>query len=125
MDGYGVAAFTGGATLPIGGAILALGALSALRRPAAVRPLLWLLVAAVVFILGLGVAAMVEPGLVPAVPEPRSTAAWIVLGAGLAFYAILFWRALRTYRLTQRRRRPARRGWHRHGSRPRFPLLSC
>ena len=103
VDGVGVAAFTGGATLPIGGAILALGALSALRRPAAVRPLLWLLVAAVVFILGLGVAAMVEPGLVPAVPEPRSTAAWIVLGAGLAFYAILFWRALRTYRLTQRR----------------------
>ena len=103
VDGVGVAAFTGGATLPIGGAILALGALSALRRPAAVRPLLWLLVAAVVFILGLGVAAMVEPGLVPAVPEPRSTAAWIVLGAGLAFYAILLWRALRTYRLTQRR----------------------
>jgi len=103
VDGVGVAAFTGGATLPIGGAILALGALSSLRRPAAVRPLLWLLVAAVVFILGLGVAAMVEPGLVPAVPEPRSTAAWIVLGAGLAFYAILLWRALRTYRLTQRR----------------------
>jgi HD-GYP domain-containing protein (c-di-GMP phosphodiesterase class II) len=102
VDGYGVSAFTGGATLPIGGAILALGALSALRRPAAVRPLLWLLAAGVVFILALGVAAMAEPGLVPAVPEPRSTAAWIVLAAGLAFYAVLFWRALRTYRLTRR-----------------------
>ncbi|HEU5490977.1 MAG TPA: HD domain-containing protein, partial [Gaiellaceae bacterium] len=102
VDGYGVSAFTGGATLPIGGAILALGALSALRRPAAVRPLLWLLGAGVVFILALGIAAMVEPGLVPAVPEPRSTAALIVLAAGLAFYAILFWRALRTYRLTRR-----------------------
>jgi hypothetical protein len=102
VEGYGVSAFTGGATLPIGGAILALGALSALRRPAAVRPLLWLLGAGVVFILALGVAAMAEPGLVPAVPEPRSTAAWIVLAVGLAFYAILCWRAVRTYRLTRR-----------------------
>ena len=102
VDGVGVAAFTGGATLPIGGAILALGALSTLRRPAAVRPLLWLLAAGIVFIFGLGVAAIVEPGLVPSVPEPRSPAAWIVLAAGLAFYGVLFLRALRTYRLTQR-----------------------
>jgi HD-GYP domain-containing protein (c-di-GMP phosphodiesterase class II) len=98
----GVVGFTGGATLPLGGAILALGTLSALRRPAAVRPLLWLLGAGVVFIFALGISALVEPGLVPSVPEPQSTAAWIVLAAGLAFYGVLFWRALRTYRLTRR-----------------------
>jgi len=103
VDDVGVAAFTGGATLPVGGAILALGALSALRRPAAVRPLLWLLGVGVVLIFALGIAAIFEPGLVPSVPEPRSAAAWIVLAAGLSFYAILFWRALRTFRLTQRR----------------------
>lgn len=103
VDEVGVAAFAGGATLPVGGAILALGALSSLRRPAAVTPLLWLLAAGVVAVLGLGAAALVEPGLVPAVPEPRSTAAWAVLLAGLAFYGVLFWRALRTFRLTQRR----------------------
>ena len=85
VDGVGVAAFTGGATLPVGGAILALGALSALRRPAAVKPLLWLLVAGVAFILGLGLAAIAQPGLVPPVPQPRSAAAWAVLCAGLAF----------------------------------------
>jgi HD-GYP domain-containing protein (c-di-GMP phosphodiesterase class II) len=102
VEDVGVAAFTGGATLPVGGAILALGALSALRRPAAVRPLLWLLAAGVAFILGLGLAAIAAPGLVPSVPEPRSTAAWIVLAVGLAFYGVLFWRALRTYRLTRR-----------------------
>lgn len=103
VDDVGVAAFTGGATLPVGGAILALGALSALRRPAAVRPLLWLLAVAVVLIFALGMAAIVQPGLVPSVPEPRSTEAWSVLAVGLAFYAILFWRALRTFRLTLRR----------------------
>jgi putative nucleotidyltransferase with HDIG domain len=103
VDAYGVAAFTGGATLPVGGAILALGALSALRRPAAVKPLLWLLAAGVVFILGLGAAAIARPGLVPDVPETGSPAAWIVLCCGLAFYGVLFWRALRTFRLTQRR----------------------
>jgi HD-GYP domain-containing protein (c-di-GMP phosphodiesterase class II) len=103
VEEVGVTAFTGGATLPIGGAILALGALAPLRRPAAVKPLLWLLAAGVLFILGLGAAAIVEPGIVPSVPEPRSPAAWAVLVAGLAFYGILFWRALRTYALTQRR----------------------
>ena len=43
----GVVAFTGGATLPVGCAILALGTLSALRRPEAVRPLLVALVVGV------------------------------------------------------------------------------
>lgn len=99
----GVVAFTGGATLPVGGAILALGALPALRRPTAVRPLLWLLAAGVVFIVALGLAAMAEPAIVPSVPEPRSRLAWIVLVAGVAFYGLLFWRALRTFRLTRRR----------------------
>jgi putative nucleotidyltransferase with HDIG domain len=99
----GVVGFTGGATLPVGGAILALGAVSALRRSSAVRPLLWLFGAGVVFVVALGVAALIEPALVPSVPEPRSPAAWATLGAGLAFYGLLFWRALRTFRLTRRR----------------------
>jgi HD-GYP domain-containing protein (c-di-GMP phosphodiesterase class II) len=103
VEDLGVAAFTGAATLPVGGAILALGVLSALRRPAAVRPLLVLLGAAVVAVLALGLAAIAWPGLVPSVPEPRSPAAWAVLVAGLGFYGVLLWRALRTYRLTQRR----------------------
>jgi len=99
----GVVGFTGGATLPVGGAILALGALSALRRPSAVRPLLVLFGGGVLLVLGLGVAALVEPSLVPSVPEPRSPAAWATLMASLAFYGLLFWRALRTFRLTRRR----------------------
>ncbi|HEU0246680.1 MAG TPA: HD-GYP domain-containing protein [Gaiellaceae bacterium] len=98
----GVVGFTGGATLPVGGAILALGALSVLRRPAAVRPLLWILGVGIIGIVGLGLAALVEPTLVPSVPEPGSPAAYAVLVAGLGFYGLLFWRALRTFRLTRR-----------------------
>ena len=98
----GVVAFTGGATLPVGGAILALGTIPALRRPAAVKPLLWLLGAGVAFILGLGLTAIAVPSLVPPVPEPRSPVAWLTLVVGVAFYALLFWRALRTFRLTRR-----------------------
>jgi HD-GYP domain-containing protein (c-di-GMP phosphodiesterase class II) len=99
----GVVGFTGGATLPLGGAILALGALSALRRPSAVRPLLWLFGAGVALVLALGLAALAEPSLVPSVPTPGSPAAWVTLVAALGFYALLFWRALRTFRLTRRR----------------------
>lgn len=103
VETNGVVAFTGGATLPAGGAILALSAIPALRRPAAVRPLLVLLAAGIVAIVALGLAAVAWPALVPAVPEPGSGAAWMVLGAGLVFYGLLFWRAFRTYRLTFRR----------------------
>ncbi len=98
----GVVAFTGGATLPIGAAILALGALPALRRPQAVRPLLVLLAGSVVGIAALGTIAVLLPELVPSVPEPRSPLAVGVLAAGLAFYALLGWRAARTYALTRR-----------------------
>ncbi|MGH3132313.1 MAG: HD-GYP domain-containing protein [Gaiellaceae bacterium] len=98
----GVVAFTGGATLPVGGAILALGVIPALRKPTAVKPLLCLLSAGVVLILGLGLAAIAEPSLVPPVPEPRSPVAWLVLVTGMGFYALLFWRAVRTFRLTRR-----------------------
>jgi hypothetical protein len=43
LVGYnGVISFSGGATLPVGGAVLALSAIPALAGPGAVRPLLWL-----------------------------------------------------------------------------------
>jgi HD-GYP domain-containing protein (c-di-GMP phosphodiesterase class II) len=98
----GVVAFTGGATLPVGGAILALGAIPLFARPAAVRPMLVGFAVLVVGIISLGVAAALDPGLVPAVPETRSPAAWTVLALGLACYAVLCLRALRTFALTRR-----------------------
>ncbi len=98
----GVVAFTGGATLPVGGAILALSVLPVFRRPEAVKPTLVLLGLAVVLIAALGAAAVLEPGLVPDVPEAGSPLAWALLVVGLAFYGLLFVRALRTYLLTHR-----------------------
>lgn len=96
----GVAAHTDSATLPIGGALFALGALTVLRRPGATRVLLGSVAVCVAVTFGLGIAALV--GLVPAVPGPRGPATAAVLAIGLAFYGALFWRALRLHRLTQR-----------------------
>jgi hypothetical protein len=98
----GVVAITGGLTIPIGGLILALSALPAVGRPAAVKPLLWLLGISVAVILALGLAAMVDPTLVPSVPDPLSPPALALLAVGLTVYGLLFLRAMRTFRLTQR-----------------------
>jgi putative nucleotidyltransferase with HDIG domain len=102
VEENGLGAFSGAATLPLGGAVLALAAVPELRRPSAVRPVLVLQFALLAAIAGLGVVGGVWPSSVPAVPEPGSTAAWIVLVLGVAFYAALGVRAARTYLLTRR-----------------------
>ena len=103
VDDNGVVAFSGAATLPIGGAVLALSAVPELRGPAAVRPLLWAQAVALTVIAALGAAGIVLPGLVPSVPEPDSPAAIAVLAISLVFYGVVGARAARTYMLTRRR----------------------
>jgi putative nucleotidyltransferase with HDIG domain len=98
----GVISLTGAATLPVGGAVLALSALPRLRRPQGIRPLLVLQAVSLVGVLGLGLAGMAVPSLVPAVPEPASPTAVVALVVGSFFYALLILRALKTYLLTQR-----------------------
>ena len=102
VERNGVVGFTGGATLPVGGAILALSVLPLLRRPEVVKPILVVLGISVAVIAALGLAAVVEPNLVPDVPETGSPLAWAVLVVGVAFYGLLLLRALRTYLLTHR-----------------------
>jgi putative nucleotidyltransferase with HDIG domain len=102
MGDNGVVSFTGGATLPIGGAILALAALPQLRRPEDVRSLLLLQGILLAAVLGLGATGIAFPQLVPAVPEPGSPAALMLLAVGLAFYGLLALRALKTFLLTHR-----------------------
>jgi putative nucleotidyltransferase with HDIG domain len=99
----GVVAFTGGATLPVGAAVLALSALPSVRRTRDVRPLLALQVVLLSAILTLGVVGMLVPSAVPSVPATRSTEAYIVLAVGLSLFALLTLRALRTFLLTRRR----------------------
>jgi putative nucleotidyltransferase with HDIG domain len=98
----GVVSLTGGATLPVGGAILALTAIPQLRRPNGVRILLLVQAVLLIGVIVLGATALAAPSLVPAVPEARSTPALALLGIGLAFYALLAFRAFRTFLLTHR-----------------------
>jgi putative nucleotidyltransferase with HDIG domain len=98
----GLVAFAGAATLPVGGGVLALAVIPELRRPAAVRPVLMLQAVLLMLIVTLGVVGLVDPDVVPSVPEPKSTAAWIALGVGLVLYGALGVRAARTYLLTRR-----------------------
>jgi HD-GYP domain-containing protein (c-di-GMP phosphodiesterase class II) len=98
----GVVAFTGGATLPVGAALLTLSAVPRLSRSDAARPLLVVYGLAAVAIVALGFAASVDPLLVPSVPTPGSPLAVVVLVGGLACFGLLEIRALRTYLLTRR-----------------------
>jgi putative nucleotidyltransferase with HDIG domain len=102
MGDNGVVSFTGGATLPIGGAILALAALPQLRRPREIRSLLFLQAGLLAGVLGLGALGIAFPLFVPAVPEPGSPEALALLAVGLGFYGILALRALKTFLLTHR-----------------------
>jgi putative nucleotidyltransferase with HDIG domain len=99
----GVVSFTGGATLPVGGAVLALSALPSLRRPSGVRRLLVLQAVLLGGVITLGAIGMLIPSAVPGVPEPGSPAALTLLVVGVAFYGVLGLRALRTFLLTRRR----------------------
>src|SRR3990170_4600144 len=103
VERNGVVALTGAATLPVGGAILALSVLPAIRERRSVMPLLWLQAALMAGVLALGGSALLFPSLVPSVPEPASGPALATLVAGLVFFAWLGLRALRTALLTQRR----------------------
>src|ERR671915_1151218 len=85
----GVVSFTGGATLPVGAAVLALSAVPAFRRPEGVRPLLVLQAVLLCTIIALGAVGMLSPETVPGVPEAGSDAAKTLLAVGLAFYALL------------------------------------
>jgi putative nucleotidyltransferase with HDIG domain len=98
----GVVAFTGGATLPVGAAVLALSALPALRRPRNVRPLVYLQIGLLCAVLSLGVIGMLVPSAVPSVPTAGSPAAITLLVVGLALFALLALRAVRTFLLTRR-----------------------
>ena len=103
VSNNGVVAFTGAATLPVGGAILALSALPVFREQRSVGWLLRLQGLLMAGVIALGAIALLVPGLVPRVPEAGGTAAMALLVTGLVFYGFLGLRALRTVLLARRR----------------------
>jgi hypothetical protein len=98
----GVIALAGAASLPAGGAVLALTALPAMRRPRRLAPVLALQATLAAAILSLGTVGLLVPSAVPAVPQAGSLPAIALLVAGAAFYVLLALRAVRTYTLTRR-----------------------
>jgi HD-GYP domain-containing protein (c-di-GMP phosphodiesterase class II) len=98
----GVVSLSGGATLPVGAAILALSLLPMARGARGTKPLLGLQLVLLVGIATLGTVGLLAPDLVPGVPEPRSATAIAVLAIGLALFALLALKALDTFLLTLR-----------------------
>jgi HD domain len=98
----GVLALTGAATLPAGAAVLALSAAPPLRRPRSMGPLLALQAISFLTVFFLGFIGLAVPEVVPSVPAPGSTTAWVALVFGAALFAVLLVRALKTYLLTHR-----------------------
>lgn len=98
----GVVGFTGGATLPVGCAILALTTVPRFRRKGASRAVLAGSASLLVAVVGLGASALAWPDLVPPVPQPGSLLALAVMIVGLALCGVLARRAWRTSLLTHR-----------------------
>jgi len=98
----GLISLTGGATLPVGGAVLALSALPRFSSPQAIPRVIALQGVIAVGIVGLSLVGALVPELVPGVPAARSPAAMILLGLGLPAFAALAARAARTFLLTRR-----------------------
>jgi putative nucleotidyltransferase with HDIG domain len=98
----GVVAVAGGLALPVGGAILTLAALPALRGPRHLRGVAAGLVGLLTAIAALGLIGFLIPQDVPSVPGYDSPEALALLVVGSLFFATVASRAVRTFALTRR-----------------------
>jgi putative nucleotidyltransferase with HDIG domain len=98
----GVISLTGGATLPVGAAVLALSGVPRLNARRSIPFLLGLVAVIVAAIVVVSVVGVLVPSLVPSVPAARSPAAWALLAVGLLLLGALAIRAARTFLLTRR-----------------------
>jgi putative nucleotidyltransferase with HDIG domain len=98
----GVVAVAGGLALPVGGAILTVAALPALRGPRHLRTVAISLTVLLVVIAVLGAIGFAVPQDVPSVPGYNSPEAIALLVVGTLFFGIVASRAVRTFTLTRR-----------------------
>jgi HD-GYP domain-containing protein (c-di-GMP phosphodiesterase class II) len=99
----GLVAVAGGAALPVGGALLALATLPAVRRPACLSRIAAALLALLAVIFLTGVAALLWPERIPALPRAGSPLAVGLLAVGLGLFLVVLQRAVHTFALTRRR----------------------
>jgi hypothetical protein len=103
LVGYnGMGAVTGAVTLPVGGAIMALSALPQIGSPRSIRIIIVLEAAIAAAIIAFCAIGMLNPTLVPGVPDAKSPAAIVLFAIGLAVYGALGMRATNTFLLTRR-----------------------
>jgi putative nucleotidyltransferase with HDIG domain len=95
-------AFAGGATLPVGGAILALAAWPSMLRSDAVPRILRLQAVVTTSIIAVGALGFADEGILPTQPAANSPAALVLFAVGIVLLAAVAWRALRTFILTRR-----------------------
>src|SRR5689334_54294 len=95
-------AFAGGATLPVGGAILALAAWPSVLRSEAVPAILRLQAVVTSAIVVVGAVGLADQSILPTQPEADSPIALTLLAIGTLLLGAVAWRALRTFILTRR-----------------------
>ncbi|MGH2856373.1 MAG: HD-GYP domain-containing protein [Solirubrobacteraceae bacterium] len=98
----GVVQIAGAVSLPVGGSILALASLPALRRPRRAQLLLAVQLLFVTVLAGAGALALSVAGRIPMLTPPELETD-VVLAAAAVPLALVAWRAARTYLLTRRR----------------------
>jgi HD-GYP domain-containing protein (c-di-GMP phosphodiesterase class II) len=98
----GVVAITGGATLPAGAIVLVFSVLPLPRVLRNVVPFLLVEAVLLATVLALGISALVWPSLLPPVPAPGGPDALALLAVGMVAFALVTWRAVRTFLLTRR-----------------------
>jgi HD-GYP domain-containing protein (c-di-GMP phosphodiesterase class II) len=98
----GLISVTGAATLSVGAAVLSLSVLSPFAAPTAIPRVLGVQAALAVAVIALSLIGALFPSVVPAVPEPRSTPALLLLAVTLVLYGWLAVRAANTFLLTRR-----------------------
>ncbi len=98
----GLIALTGGATLPVGAAVLVLSGLSSFTLSSSIRRVLALQGVIVASIALVSLVGVLRPAVVPPVPAPRSGAAWLLFALGLVMIGAVAVRAAHTYLLTHR-----------------------
>jgi HD-GYP domain-containing protein (c-di-GMP phosphodiesterase class II) len=98
----GVVALAGGLALPVGGALLTLAAMPAFNRARNVRTLALGYAVLLGLITAVGAFFLADPAALPRLPQPGDPMAVVLLGIGAVFFAIVAWRASRTFALTRR-----------------------